>query len=125
MKDQFATYEISKKIKELGFDEPCLRGYDKNEMLFYSEQENGHYLNYSIGMNINAPLWQQVFDWLRKERKLQIIIIYCGDTYPTVEKDYDAYFYEINNGNFSGDIVDTYEEAREQAILKAIKMIKL
>lgn len=29
MKDQFVTYEIAKKLKELGFDEPCFSKWEK------------------------------------------------------------------------------------------------
>ena len=67
MNKEFIPYQQALELKELGFDEKCYRGYDKNEMLFYSEQENGHELNYNVGMNVSAPLYQQAFRWFREK----------------------------------------------------------
>ena len=64
MKNLFTTYPIAKKLKELGFDEPCLGHYvyDSGEL---------HTLHYgTTGSNKQthsitlAPLWQQAIHWL-------------------------------------------------------------
>lgn len=80
MNKEFIPYEQALELKELGFDEKCYRGYDKNQMLFYSEQENGHELNYSVGMNVSAPLYQQAFRWLRNQ--------YMTKSYINEKRDY-------------------------------------
>ena len=56
MKKQFTPYEISVKLKELGFNEKCFDVYSDVK---------------SVGMFRNSPrdrtpkiLWQQAFDWL-------------------------------------------------------------
>ncbi|MGV8961885.1 MAG: hypothetical protein ACOH2V_00700 [Candidatus Saccharimonadaceae bacterium] len=77
MKNQFSTYEIAKKLKELGFDEECLAYYhndneditDNNFYLFDYFNTIGittTQLKSNKGMEcfIAAPLWQQIIDWL-------------------------------------------------------------
>lgn len=103
MKEEFATYKQALALKELGFNDYCYRGYDKNQMLFYSEQESGHLLNYSVGMNVSAPLKQQVFRWFREKydfdipyiqklRKLGVVFYYCQ--VPNTDISFRATSYE-------------------------------
>ena len=121
MNNEFVPYEQAVELKELGFDEKCYRGYDKNQMLFYSEQENGHELNYSVGMNVSAPLKQQVFRWFRQKYEV----------YPTImteTEDDSLYFRFIAEGgpewlSFS-KIYYTYEEAELACLKKLIEIVK-
>ena len=79
MEEQFVTYEIALKLKELGFDEPCFGFFDKELFLFcLVDQESDCEINtitYKNGLNniiadvnyetiIIAPLWQQVWSFL-------------------------------------------------------------
>ena len=73
MKKLFTTYSIASKLKELGFDEPCL-------MYYYKDDENKLHSNVStctlrgamiseeenivMERQIKAPLWQQAIHWL-------------------------------------------------------------
>ena len=113
MIDQFATFEISKELKKLGFNEPCFTSYtDRGELnspfnfnddeakmlndytLFNELPESTRCVNTSLNSNyVAAPLWRQVIDWFRKEH--QIVI---G--------------------------VTMHNNIKFQAILKAIKIIK-
>lgn len=70
----------------------------------------------------SAPTQSLLQKWLREIHQIQIQIHYCGDKFPTVEKDYDAYYPIINDE--CGNIVDTYEEALEEALEKALNKIK-
>jgi hypothetical protein len=118
MNNEFVPYEQAVELKELGFDEKCYRGYDKNQMLFYSEQENGHELNYSVGMNVSAPLYQQAFRWFREE--------YALDSYIRPNLVYDVpktYQYNIND-NIDDVWYNTYEEAELACLKKLIEIVK-
>jgi len=118
MNNEFVPYEQAVELKELGFDEKCYRGYDKNQMLFYSEQENGHELNYSVGMNVSAPLYQQAFRWFREE--------YALDSYIRPNLVYDVpktYQYNIND-NIDDVWYNTYEEAELACLIKLIQIVK-
>jgi hypothetical protein len=124
MNKEFIPYEQALELKELGFDEKCYRGYDKNQMLFYSEQENGHELNYSVGMNVSAPLYQQAFRWFREKYGLMGIVD-CF-LYPF------SYTYNINDSVNEKIILwsependfDTYEAAELACLKKLIEIVK-
>lgn len=142
MKKQFATYEISLKLKELGF------GINEEyiQLLYYYDLDANLILNkvgvkrklkpYRIGAYtiddfeaylvttgnssedfILAPLWQQVIDWFREKHDLFILI-----TPPN-----GVVFVKYSETRHTlGSIfpLNSYEEARERAILKAIEIIK-
>ena len=136
MNTQFVTYEIASELKELGFDEPCLTSYSnlKQLMSIYAISElildgedlmedtpERKYCHPSILRDnfIAAPLWQQVIDWFRLKHKIEI----------EVTRDINGFRYMVfNSGELNSCISDfgikSFEEAREQAILEAIKLIK-
>ena len=137
MNEQFCNYEISKKLKDLGFNEECLA-------VFYQEKfMNGHVEPYvwnlinSIKTNsdcnsvdiVTAPLWQQVIDWLREKHNISVEPNFSFNTrsegfkfngidgcirYLDSGESNTTYLCEINN----------YYEARRLAILNALDKIK-
>src|SRR5690606_34285503 len=67
MEKQFVPYELSVKLKELGFDEECFGWYDF-ETFKEANIKWSHCSNYDLNwskLNCTAPLWQQAFDWFR------------------------------------------------------------
>jgi len=140
MNEQFCNYKISKRLKELGFDEECLVHYSfyDNQPKFHWNDISSYNRSRSLMKNsdslkekdfnyestpITAPLWQQAIDWLRKEHNYNI-------TYNILE-GYNGK--KIINYIFKGGNIQTnfkilskrseFFEAREQAILKAIELI--
>ena len=122
MKEQFVTYEIALKLKELGFDEECFGRYEGTD--YYLEKWNGVKLEptHTTSQNTfswqlaSAPLWQQVIDWFREKHKIRVcnlVNIYIEATFII----YHSTDVEVIDGN------DFYK-TREQAILKAIELCK-
>lgn len=137
MKEQFCSYNIALKLKELGFDEPCIAYYfnrygdvelfsefviDHSKMVFYTHSE----------YETIAPLWQQAIDWLREKYKLHIEIYFGKDKSSiwfdpivyTLKKPRDGYseddwLYEPLN---EVEQEKNFYKARETAILKAIEL---
>lgn len=84
MEEQFISYDLALKLKELGFDEPCMASYlhksysleyIKTEVLYINERfANGQEQIYD-GKQILclAPLWQQAFDWFREKHNLHAL----------------------------------------------------
>ena len=78
MEDQFVPYEIAIKLKELGFDEPCLAYFStvydsiaqehNGKLILGKDPENltcQKKMHYLFGQQILlAPLWQQAIDWI-------------------------------------------------------------
>jgi hypothetical protein len=71
MEKEFIPYEWALRMKQLGFDEPCLDFYDDNQELFYNH-ENKEKIH--IGDSVKAPLFQQAFRWFRQEHNLKFHI---------------------------------------------------
>ena len=126
MQEQFCTYEISLKLKELGFNEECLgyyhvnEGYTKGYAFCYSENTR------TSDCSVLAPLWQQVIDWLRERYNL-CIEIQCP------QREFDFYSWtiheplgindeEYNCKTYEDGFTNNYYKCREQAILKAIEL---
>ena len=139
MEEQFVTYEIALKLKELGFDEECF-GYWRDENKPCPITMCKFTTKYDFDDDINfpkfkclAPLWQQVIDWLRDEHDIVIEIARQKyfDTYAN-SYAYEAVCKVYKNKELEGSVVIrdnknnhifySYEEAREQAILKAIEL---
>ncbi len=129
MEEQFVTYEIALKLKELGFDEECLASYymagrklDINQYI-----KNGEY-------TILAPLWQQAINWFLSQYNIWISVdtslikFYKNDELQPSKfqfviedlnnRDADYMFHSADEELFYFD----YYDAREQAILKAIEL---
>lgn len=133
MIEQFVTYEIALKLKELGFDEECFAIFFKGilnngrtvnyisddwQSSFYKNKINSESNSIDI---VSAPLWQQAFDWFREKHNMYIEITYEGG----LQKDTSLYSFQIwsNQTSDKSDKMDYYK-AREQAILKAIELCK-
>ena len=76
MNNQFVPYEIALKVKEKGFDEPCLAMYHDGKLNMWlqdqydirsEDEEDGFQFKNSMWDDsrfVAAPLWQQVIDWM-------------------------------------------------------------
>ena len=128
MKQQFVPYEIAIKLKEKGFNEPCLANYCDKDLIPYRgyPDEGDEDSNFSTTINENitslwvtAPLWQQVIDWLSIVHNIHIGICHQSNGMFDIWK---------NNGNLllSGaeyKEFKTHQEARQAAIEHALTLI--
>lgn len=127
MNKQFTTYEIALKLKELGFNEPCLGFFaltDENGNSIFQLSKNPHYDTSDDGVT-SCPLWQQIIDWFRDAHNLEVGVGYCFFATKN-KKKYQTII--ISNNYLSYDCsgsYDTYQEARESAILKAIELYNI
>lgn len=119
MKNQFVTYKIALKLKELGFNEKCIATFDEDENFELQNFEQ----NYDTFPShiIAAPLWQQVIEWL-DNKDIHIIIYFpqsisgCVGIISTIE---NSMLLVGEIGTIWKNRIDFYEAA----ILKAIKII--
>ncbi len=118
MKNEFIEYEEALALKELGFDEECLKSY---HIVRIGGQEHIE-LNEVIYDNIielcQAPLYQQAFRWFR-------------ETYDLVshikEQAKGKYSYEIKRWedySFSSIAVGSWDEAELDCLRKLIDIVK-
>jgi len=144
MNNQFVTYEIALKLKELGFKEPCFKAYFKYTLSssdctliqllsplveIYGENylfnnNDDIFIDKSIsgdgdGAKCTAPLWQQVIDYFREKHNL---IIYVS-TYQKNKHLFGVFTYGDKELTELSEWISSYEEARKSGIWKAIELI--
>lgn len=130
MKNKFVTYAIALKLKELGFDDPCLAVYQGEKFKFNFELLDYGWTKEELSENkltntlyadengfVTAPLWQDAIDYIREIKGIHIDLDFSlGWGYGFIpvgtELEYDWNHFEDGH-NWS------YHEAREAAILKA------
>ncbi|TXG81378.1 MAG: hypothetical protein E6R13_06305 [Spirochaetes bacterium] len=128
MKEQFLEYEDALALRELGFDEPCLAVFNEEENLYIChsdsfELEDSFYSQQAIeeiGYRCLAPLYQQSFQFFRKQYNIHSTITSISQeswqwhiTKPgeSLGKMYQEDFY-------------TYDEAQKACIKQLIKLAK-
>ncbi len=121
MEKQFVTYEIAKKLKELGFDEPCLAKHDLKHILLRVEecksQENAQELDYIL-----APLYQQAFRWFREKHGLFVEIKCCNTK--RINGTFEIEISRLNDRVYGHYGYETYEEAEQACLDKLIEICK-
>ena len=133
MKEQFVTYEIALKLKELGFDEECLAmysfAYDNKTpdligcQCYFIDGTEGGLWNDDTDDSTSAvsPTWQQTMDWLREIHHVNIRI-------DLFKKGWAWNWTNLGGWNkiypSEQTFYKTYKKCREQAILEAMELIK-
>lgn len=122
MKKEFLPYDLSLQLKEMGFKDKCF-GFYYDKKFIYT-----HELSPIVGDGVvDAPLWQQVFDWFRYVMLLDSFIT----PYWFIDGEYKVkkYTYSIEPSNrfdeyfdCDSDQYDTYEEARLECLKKLISI---
>jgi hypothetical protein len=126
MDKNFAPYEESLELKELGFDEPCFAVYSEHDKTRVYEESS-----IVEGLKIQAPLYQQAFRWFREKYNLRGFIGFR----PNV-KQFDCHIYDMSLSGkeyvkqrtmeeYNKDPkVGTYEEAELACLKKLIEIVK-
>ena len=77
MEKDFAPYEESLELKELGFDEPCFFSFDNcstpmrcTDLRTNEEKFNG--VNYNSSSYTSQPLFSQAFRWFREKHNFDL-----------------------------------------------------
>ena len=128
MKTEFVTYEIALELKELGFDEPCLRvGNPNGHTMWKWIEVDGEPPTVNINDVIQVhydenwtqiPTYSQAFRFFRDKYELYYTIE--GSIKEGFQYFVYTYEYEIK----SEELFDTYEEAELECLKKLIEIVK-
>ena len=124
MKNQFVTYEIALKLKELGFDEYCFAHYCNGDLITktailksstmqYYQQNNINPSNQYKDKKCTAPLWQQAIDWC-DSKGLLVGTIVVDNLYKST----------INKINYETELFHSRNESIKRAIEFAISYLQ-
>jgi len=144
MTQEFVPYEQALELKELGFDEPCITFYPKEDKMGF----NGKYHSIKEGYKnstvndiwikrykkdfecVAAPTYSQCFRWFRENYNLvyQINYLYNGNYQVVILKNTHEYMELIQDLEYAcvDEIPDnySYEEAELVCIIKLIEIVK-
>ena len=143
MKKEFLTYDQALALRKLGFDEPCIAKYtrDDNQNIFWlrisessvdmnkKTQTYGKPVNYNTSIywsegTISAPTYSQAFRWFREKHKLVVNQERDGGWWIFTIKDiYDEDEQGAIDTNIDPILEDTYEEAESACINKLIEKL--
>jgi hypothetical protein len=129
MEKEFVSYEIALKLKELGFDEPCLTYYYeltsnlRTHLAIDIRNAWTYSGNKKLGFTL-APLYQQVFKWLRNKYGIDFSINTTYSKYN--ENTIKQYSGVIDTKTMYTNVgfYDNYEEAQLAGLQKMIEIIK-
>ena len=108
MNREFVPYELALKLKQLGFDEPCIATHGYLEL--YINTDDGH---------IKAPLYQQAFRWFREKYKLSGLIEIGAHKYSFI------IFNEAKDSRkITSSMNGTFEEAELACLTKLIEIVE-
>jgi hypothetical protein len=110
MNKEFIPYKQAQALKELGFNEPCLKIWEKT-MLFTTLVNPEEFKRVVSERYTKAPLYQQAFRWFREKHDLFISI------------DHHENRYSINDLK-SLRRFNNYEEAELACLNKLIEIVK-
>lgn len=122
------SVEQAKKLKEIGFNEPCAFVLtNKDKIGFTTKGGNQYHLLEELDLNSNSkgslvcvPAFEQVFEWFREKGLFHSICI-------TDDLPHNVKFFEAEIRDSNADIICilsslTYEEAREALLNKLIEV---
>jgi hypothetical protein len=123
MKNEFIPYEQSVKLKELGFDEPCIAFYEPGNKQVQVVGVEQRYNNPELLRmeDFCAPTFSQAFRWFREKHGLVGIIKFGTNdfTYNVYNEDGMGLLTK-ESLNFNGN----YEEAELECLKKLIEIAK-
>ena len=144
----FCSYELSKRLKDCGFDEPCdcyyTNGYandNPEDISRVVKLNNGSVYNHNKvigagGEHVSAvPLWQAQ-KWLREKKGIAINVIAHDASVKYREGKYHWMEVHLPNSNENGSqwmdwfiygkhpLFDTFEEALSDGLSQMLELIK-
>jgi hypothetical protein len=119
MKNEFIPYEQALALKELGFDEPCFRGYTeeyKTLINFSNTHTNSSVKNTLQTKPFTAPLYQQAFRWFREKYNLHS---YIEGAYP-----WFRFYINSEDDRYEGHKHLSFPETELECLKKLIEIVK-
>jgi predicted AlkP superfamily phosphohydrolase/phosphomutase len=122
MEKEFVPYELALRMKQLGFDEPCIAFYEPNnkEVMVVGVPQRYNDPSLLYLKDFCAPTYSQAFRWFREK----------NDLYYTIEgsKKYGFAFFIYYENDDKDELKSkeyfTYEEAELACLEKLIEIVE-
>ena len=130
IKERYCSFEVSKLLREKGFDESIYEFYNSTGIILYARNKEGFRLSELNGVYYPHITHQMAMDWLRKEYGILISIIpqevkigvdkLCYAIYRITEDLYQP-LYNGEVDNFVDSYGETVEAALKYCLTKLMK----
>lgn len=113
--EQYVSFDTAKMLKEAGFDVPCDKWYGEEGFFMSGKRKS-----------CKCPTQQLAARWLREVHGIVVDVVFEP---PKRGKDWRYFIGNMDNMAWVGDFVpsdgryDTYEEAMEDALQEALRLI--
>lgn len=124
MKDQLINFDVAKLAKEKGFKEYCIAYFSiSGEEMYFREDGMYFHSNGANGRLILRPTQSLLQKWLREERGIDFLF---NRSFSDGKKKYilTPCFDKPRLKGYNNAEGNTYEEALESGLMKALEMIK-
>ena len=111
---EFIPYEEALTLKELGFNEPCHRGWDEDYKIWYHPDSS---------IVVDNPTFSQAFRWFREKHNTHSFIIPLVDEMGFVHEYQVRIHIEESSVEIIGNF-EIYEEAELACLIKLIEIVK-
>jgi hypothetical protein len=130
MNNEFIPFEQALALKELGFDEPCIKYYWTDGM--FTKTYESPFNHNKRDNSISAPLYQQAFRWFREKHNLVIQYtpheVYDENGQSNLHHKYKISEYDSWRGGrrntVETELNTDFEEAEIECIKKLIEISK-
>jgi hypothetical protein len=123
LEKEFIPYKQAIALKELGFDEPCLKFYANGKLVLGLDTDNVDANNKPSQYNqlfVSAPTYSQTFRWFREKHKI-FPYTYTGNGNLF---HYCMFIKYKDNQYHSNDLYLSNEEAELECLKKIIELCK-
>jgi hypothetical protein len=126
MEKEFVPYELSVKLKALGFNEPCFNLYHKDTHQLMYKSIDGLVMikidNHNKTNHCSAPTFSQALRWFRENHRLSVLIHDCLDDYIGEIVEWaiteNKIIHQVPNR------IETYEQAELECLIKLIEIVE-
>lgn len=124
----FCPYELSKKLKECGFNEPCSGKYvdcPKDPTLFHGMEYQAWNLEKD---EVIAPSLYEAQKWLREKKGIDVLVQNCACGYlwevSEAKNGTGLILFDEKGDDFASGCWTTYEQALSAGISASLELIK-
>jgi hypothetical protein len=137
MNKEFVPYELALRMKQLGFDEPCMYYVDEqnNSFIYNFQTHPDEFIEWCGVTVISTPLYQQAFRWFREKYDLDYSLLpESSSGHRLLDRTFNIVIYKYYiNMNVQSEIVridgkiaiyNKREEAELACLRKLIQIIE-
>jgi hypothetical protein len=122
---QFVPYTLALKLKELGYDEGCLKmALSDIDMVDSERTDSGEYPRNSDLYSgwTTIPLFSQAFEWMREKHEL--VVDWNHSQYDNAGSYIGVSIKNIHLEETIVGVYKSYEEAQEECLTKLIEIVE-